>query len=279
MIIDTHTHAWKRWPYKPEVPDYQSRGIVEQLLYEMDQSGVDIAVIICAEIDNNPDNNDYIYECVRKYPNRLLQFADIDCSWSNTYHTNGAEDRLTKAAVKYSLKGYTHYLRDDDDCSWFFSDEGKKFFQATEELGLIVSMALRPHHQAPLRKLAEQFPSIPFICHHISGVRADEPLPYSMLREVLASAKVPNIYIKISGFTYVSKLSWDYPYIDTEWIVKAIYEHFGPSRLCWGSDYPVVRSFMTYRQALEVFRTHCTFIPEFDKTEILGATMQRLLTE
>ena len=279
MIIDSHTHAWKIWPYKPAVPDEQSRGNVEQLIYEMDQSGVDVAILICAQIDNNPDNNDYISERVRKYPSRLLQFADIDCSWSRTYHTSGAADRLAKASVKYSLKGYTHYLRDDDDCSWFFSDEGKKFFQTTEELGLIASIALVPHQQAPLRKLAEQFPSIPFLCHHMSGAKANEPSPYPKFKEILASAKVPNIYIKVSGFAYVSQLSWDYPYYDTERILKAIYEHFGSSRLCWGSDYPVVRSSMTYRQSLEVLRSHCMFIPEFDKTEILGATMQRLLTE
>ena len=44
-----------------------------------------------------------------------------------------------------------------------------------------------------------------------------------------------------------------------------------------GSDYPVVRNFMTYQHALEAFRTHCTFIPEVDKAEILGGTLERLL--
>ncbi|HGJ67246.1 TPA: amidohydrolase [bacterium] len=277
MIIDSHTHAWEIWPYQPQVPDEKSRGIVEQLLYEMDQCGVNVAILVCAQIDKNPNNNDYVYDCVRKYPDRLLQFADIDCSWSKTYHTAGADDRLMKASVKYSLKGYTHYLRYNDDCSWFFSDDGRKFFEATEKLGLVAGIAMSPHQQAPLRKLAQQFPAIPFLCHHFSGIKANEQLPYPLLREVLSSAKVPNIYIKVSGFGYVSEM--DYPYKDTEWIVKAIYEHFGSSRLCWGSDYPVVRNYMTYRQSLEVFRTHCTFIPEFDKTEILGVTLHRLLTE
>ena len=34
---------------------------------------------------------------------------------------------------------------------------------------------------------------------------------------------------------------------------------------------------MTYRQSLEAFRTHCTFIPDKDKELILGRNMQRLL--
>ncbi len=279
MIIDSHTHAWPRWPYQPPVPDDESRGKVEQLLHEMERNGVDQAVLVCARIDRNPDNNDYIFECIKRYPNRLIQFADVDCSWTATYHTPGAADRLAEAADKYRLKGYTHYLKGNDDGSWFFSDEGKRFFQTTADRGLIASIAMGPHQQAPLRKLAEQFPSIPFLCHHMSGAKAGEETPHPKLNGILASAKIPNIYIKMSGFAYVSQVSWDYPFSDTSWIVRAIYEHFGPDRLCWGSDYPVVRSYMTYQHALEAFRTHCPFIPEADKAKILGGTLHRLLTE
>jgi len=279
MIIDSHTHTWLKWPYQPKVPDEESRGKVEQLLYEMDQVVVDMAVVVCARIDHNPDNNDYVFDCVRSYTDRLIQFADVDCFWTKTYHTKGASERLAESAIKYSLKGYTHYLREDDDCSWFFSEEGKKFFKATADLGLIASIALAPHQQVALRKIAEQFPEIPFLCHHMSLAKSGEQSPYPKLKNILASAKVPNIYVKVSGFAYVSQVPWDYPFYDTGWVVRALYEHFGPGRLCWGSDYPVVRSFMTYRQSLEVLRTHCTFITGEDKTLILGGTLHRLLTE
>ena len=94
MIIDSHTHAWRRWPYQPPVPDPESRGIAEQLLWEMDRHGVDKAVLVCARIEHNPDNNDYVAECVRCYPERLVQFADVDCSWTKTYHIPGAASRL-----------------------------------------------------------------------------------------------------------------------------------------------------------------------------------------
>ena len=45
-IIDSHTHAWQYWPYEPPVPDHESRGKVEQLLWEMDRVGVDKAVLV-----------------------------------------------------------------------------------------------------------------------------------------------------------------------------------------------------------------------------------------
>ena len=79
MIIDSHSHAWHHWPYKPEVPDSTSHGIAEQLLWEMDRNKVDRAVLVCAQIDHNLDDNDYVAACVARYPDRLVQFADVDC--------------------------------------------------------------------------------------------------------------------------------------------------------------------------------------------------------
>ena len=69
------------------MPDHNSRGRVEQLLWEMDRHGVDKAVLVCARIEHNPHNNDYVAEQIRTYPDRLVQFADVDCSWSEEYHT------------------------------------------------------------------------------------------------------------------------------------------------------------------------------------------------
>ena len=161
MIIDSHTHAWPRWPYQPPVPDDESRGKVEQLLHEMDLHDVDKAVLICARIDRNPENNAYVAACVKRYPERLIQFADVDCSWTDTYHTDGAAERLKGAAETYGLKGYTHYLRGEDNGDWFFTEEGQRFFQTTADLGLIASIAMGSHQHEALCKLASAVSNCP----------------------------------------------------------------------------------------------------------------------
>jgi len=279
MIIDSHTHAWETWPYEPPVPDPESRGRVEQLLWEMDRSGVERAVLVCARIDHNPGNNEYAADCVRRYPDRLVQFADVDCSWSDTYHAPGGAARLSAAADAYGLKGFTHYLKSDTD--WFETEEALAFFAMAAERRLIASLALGPVWQPALRQLARRFPSVPFLCHHMAGARAPEKgtqaQPSPQLEEILLSAEVPNIYVKLSGFHYVSRVSWDYPYPDTIPVVRRLYESFGAERLCWGSDYPVVRDQMTYRQAVEAFRTHCPFVPAAEHAKILGGNLGRLL--
>ncbi|MBV7336562.1 amidohydrolase [Chloroflexi bacterium TSY] len=275
MIIDSHCHAWTRWPYQPPVPDDTQRARVEQLLHEMSINDVDQAAIVCAQIDHNPDNNAYVAEEVARYPDKLHQIADVDCSWSDTYHTSGAADRLRDAATRWSLKGFTHYLRHNDDAAWLYSEDGVAFFQTAVELNLIASIAGAPHHQPAIRKVAERFPALPILCHHLAGVKVGNE---NGLKEVLASATLPNIYIKLSGFYYATiGERWEYPYVDTHDIVRAEYEHFGPRRMCWGSDFPVIRTWLTYRQSIEAFRTHCDFVPEDDQAWILGKNLGALL--
>lgn len=279
MIVDSHTHAWNRWPYQPPVPDQETRGRSEQLLHEMDLNGVQQAVVICAQIDHNPANNDYVASQITRYPDRLIQFADVDSSWSPHHHTAGAAKRLTKAADTWPIRGFTHYLREDDTGEWLTSAEGSALFEVAAERRLVASIACHPHQQPAIREAAIRAPTVPILCHHLSGIRSGRDTTRRDLDNVLASAQIANIHIKVSGFAYCTQMNWEYPYSDTMWIMRSLYEHFGAHRLCWGSDYPVVRFFMTYRQALEALRTHCPFIPEADKNVILGGTLHALLAE
>src|SRR5439155_6245506 len=132
--------------------------------------------------------------------------------------------------------------------------------------------------QPILRRLAVQFSDITFLCHHMGYPVVDEGPDGPALRAILASAVRPNIHIKLSGFHYAAPVGWEYPRTPSRYIVEALYDQFGPERLYWGSDYPVVRWAMTYRQALEIIRTHCSaFIPPPDMERILGSSLFDLL--
>jgi L-fuconolactonase len=278
VIVDSHCHAWRYWPYTPAVPDPESRPVVEQLLFEMDHCGVDQAVLVAARIDHNPDNNDYAFECVQQFSDRLYQFADVDCMWTSTYHTPGAAERLADAVRTYNLRGFTHYVDADDDGSWFVSDDGQAFLKTAADLNQIVSIHLPVNLQPALRQLSEQFPDTAFICHHMGYPITEQGPDGAALNAILQSAERPNIHIKLSGFHYAAPVGWEYPHEPSRYIVRALYEAFGPERLHWGSDYPVVRWAMTYRQALEVIRTHCAdIIPPVDMERVLGSSLHDLL--
>jgi L-fuconolactonase len=277
MIIDAHCHAWEHWPYDPPVADPETRGRLGQLVYEMDAAGVDQALLVCAQISHNPENNAYAAGAARAYPGRIHLVADLDCEWSETYHTPGAAERLRKMNARFGLKGFTHYLKRDEDGAWLHSDEGQAVFAAAEELGLLASLACYPHQQPAVREAARLYPDVRVLLHHLGLTHVGAHSQLENLRQVLESAQAANIYVKVSGFAYPAKQGWEYPYPEAQETLRALYEHYGPRRLLWGSDYPVVNYFMTYRQSLEVLRTHCDFIPAVEKELILGQNLARLL--
>lgn len=277
MIVDSHTHAWAIWPYDETVPDPTTRGSVEHLLYEMDQNGVAEAVLVSARIEFNPANNEYCAAAVRKYPTRLHQFADVDCSWSPEYHMPGAVERLRRAAETLPIKGFTHYVAEPD--GWFGSDEGRAFFRYAAERKLIASIAMGPAWADALGAICAEFPDLVVLLHHMGGIgEKDGP---EALAAITGLARHPNVHIKFSGFHYASGLEegWDYPHDEGMWIAKGLYEAFGGRRLCWGSDFPALTRALSYKQALEIVRRHCDFIAPADLPLILGTNLKRLLEQ
>ncbi len=276
MIIDAHCHAWQHWPYRPAVPDAQTRASAERLLWEMDQAGVAQAVLIAADIDHNPDNNHFTAASAQASSGRLLAFPAVDCRWHATHHTPGADARLREVVRQLNPAGFTHYLNEDRDPAWLLSQDGLAFFAAAEALRLIVSLACGAQQMPTVCQLAARFPGTPFLIHHLGRVKV-EPLDEPGLQALLDAAATPNIHVKLSGFGYALPDGWNFPCRATQPLVKALYEQFGATRLCWGSDYPVSQRYMTYRQTLEIVRSHCSFISASDMKMILGGTLRRLL--
>ena len=268
-ILDSHCHAWRRWPYSPVVPDETSRGTVELLLHEMDVHGVDQALVVCASIERNPDNVRYVAAARELHPERLHLVADLDCHWSPTYHAPGSAERLRVLDDRYPLTGFTHYLKDEND-GWLRGEEANVLFALAAEHRLIVSLGASPGWHADLRALARRHPSVPVLCNSLGGVRASPGVDAEGLEEVLASAEVASIYLKVAGFPYASARDWDYPWPDACEALERLAEAYGPGRLCWGSDFPASTRFCTFRQSLEVVRSHCPFFGAEDLRDVLG---------
>ena len=102
-------------------------------------------------------------------------------------------------------------------------------------------------------------------------------LDLESLDPLLRSAAVPNIYIKVSGFHYAATAQWDYPWPSVVRAFELLYNEFGANRLCWASDFPASSRYCTYRQTVEVVRSHCGFLSAADLDAIFGGTLQTIL--
>jgi predicted TIM-barrel fold metal-dependent hydrolase len=284
VIIDSHCHAWRAWPYDKSVPDPDHRGSIEALLYEMDTHGVEHATVVCARIGNsaggegfgNEDNNDYVSAFARKHPDRITAWVDIDCIWRKEHHTPGAIKRMIQELDRNEAHGFTHYVGEED--GWFTSDEGREFFQVAAERKVIASMAIGPAWLPALQQVAQDNPTLPILIHHMSFPGNNQgTYSTSDIAALVKCAEQPNIGVKISGFNYNSFEKWNFPYADSQRLFKTIVEAFGAHRLYWGSDFPASRDMLTYTQAIEVLRSSVDSITTAEKNLILGENLHELL--
>ena len=284
MIADSHCHAWRRWPYDTKVPDPDHRGSIEALLYEMDTHGVERAAVVCARIGagnggngyGNDDNNTYVSTFAQKHPDRISAWVDFDCVWRTEHHTPGAPKRLQAELEINRAKGFTHYVEARND-GWLLTDEGHACFELAAKLQVVASLSISPAWLSDLRTIAQLYPTLPFLIHHMGGISCNSPTYSSDVMELVKCAAVPNINLKISGFNYSSALKWNFPYNDSQELFRSIYAAFGETRLFWASDFPASRDLLTYTQAIEVLRMHCNFVPQTAMELILGDNLNRLL--
>ncbi len=284
MIFDSHCHAWRNWPYDDRVPGVQSYGSAEALLWEMDANGIDRAAVVCARLGHevsaacsNDDNNDYVAAVVRDHPDRLVMVADVDGPWTPAeYHRPGATKRLREASERYGLSAFTHYVTQEND-GWLRSDDGREFFATAAELDLIASLAFSPAWLADLRDVALAHPTMPLLLHHQGMVPLTSPTFAADLATVLSNADLPNLYIKLSGFHYLARHGWDFPFRDVqERVLRPLIAAFGSGRLLWGSDFSAARRYITYTQSLEVVRSRAAEFTQDELDLVLGGTLEEL---
>ena len=113
--------------------------------------------------------------------------------------------------------------------------------------------------------MARTYPDLPILLHHLAGVPGWADGVADGLRRVLPTLELPNVWVKVSGFTYGRGDPDVYPDASVIDVIQAFYDSWGPQRLVWGSDSPMVPERMTYGQALDVVRQHCAFIPQPDR--------------
>jgi L-fuconolactonase len=278
VIFDAHCHVWERWPYQPAVPDPDSRARAGQLLYEMDAAGVERAIVICASIVDNPRNVDHAMAEAARHAGRLVVFPDLESRWHPHYGTPGAAQRLEQALARWDFPGFTLYLDEQADGAWLTGPEGAAFFALAAERRLIASLSVMPHQMPAVSQLAAAQPTLPILLHHHAFLGPRSASTPDAARLVAAGARHPNIFIKLSGMGNVAAPDDEYPYPALRWVRDTIRNAYGPHRLVWGSDYPVSRRHMTYRQALAMTTRHGGFT-DGDLLAILGGTMNRLLAE
>jgi predicted TIM-barrel fold metal-dependent hydrolase len=116
-------------------------------------------------------------------------------------------------------------------------------------------------------------------CHEGAGLEEQDsgdlapPIPPPYFDSVLALARYANCHLMLSGHYAYSTAG--YPYLDLGDMATRSLAAFGPDRLLWGSDYPLVADDPGYAETLSVI-DHLLDVDSDARARIRGGNAVRL---
>jgi predicted TIM-barrel fold metal-dependent hydrolase len=258
LVVDAQVHIWGSGP--PTNPAHRQVTVLskDELLKEMDEAGVDAALIHPPGWD--PNSNELAVEAARQHPNRLAILGNfpLDQPESRTL-IDGWKSRPGMLGLRFTfLQPHQRSWPTDGTIDWLWP--------AAERAGLPV--ALMASQFLPLvGQVAERHPGLRLIVDHLGAVSGTkDEAAFANLPQLLALAKYPNVALKATGAPSYS--SEPYPYRNIHPYLRQMYDAFGPERMFWGTD--ITRMPCSWRQCVTLFTEELPWLTDADKELIMG---------
>ena len=143
--------------------------------------------------------------------------------------------------------------------------------EALGQFGLSYDLLIFEKHLPQTAALVDRHPNQIFILDHIAKPRIGDGAISPWRENIIDLARRQNVYCKLSGM--VTEANWKgwtrqqiAPYIDV------VLEAFGPRRLMFGSDWPLVTLASTYGRWLETVRKAISHLSDVEQSWILWRT-------
>jgi L-fuconolactonase len=265
-IIDPHVHVWKHDPAFPfaegaRVPERDAAP--ETLLGLMKANGVEKTVII--QVIHYRYDNRYLASVLKRYPGTFRGVCRVDPL------DPAAPDHLAKHTAE-GFRGVRLSPGGNASGDWFRGPLMPPLWKRCHELKVPMTVLAPVTRMPEVGALLEKTPDLTTVIDHMADCPVDQP---AELEKLIALKRYPNVFVKISHTWSLSKEP--YPWKDTHAQVKRLYDAFGPQRLMWATDWPIVEnSHATYAQALSVVRDEMKFLNADDEAWILSKTIERV---
>ena len=146
--------------------------------------------------------------------------------------------RLEHLAQNPLLRGIRPMMQNESDPDWMLQATVGASFLAIEANGLTFDALVQPHQLQTLTRLIDRYPDVPVVIDH-GGKPAIATGGYQpWADDIRALSARPQVMCKLSGLlTEAGPRTTD---ADLRPYVEHLLDCFGPARLMWGSDWPVL---------------------------------------
>jgi len=235
LAIDTHVHFWKYdmkrdgWitgDMKLLRQDY----LPEHIALNFKRNNVESCVAV--QVDQSELETHFLIELAKTHPIIRGVVGWVDFRAANI------EDRLHYFSAHPIIKGWRHIVQAEPD-DFLLGKDFQRGVSKLKPFNQTYDILIYHSQLASALAFVRQLPEQKLVLDHCAkpDIRMKELQKWkSYIQEIAA---YPNVYCKLSGlFTEAAWKNWSasdfYPYLDV------VFDSFGPDRLMFGSDWPVM---------------------------------------
>ncbi len=189
---------------------------------------------------------------------------------------NAGGEHLARFAANPKLKGVRHVVHDEPDDDFILRADFNEGVARLKEYHLLYDILIFWKHLPQTIRFVDRHPDQPFVVDHIAKPRISTAgFDQEWAAGIRELAKRAHVSIKVSGMlTEVRDAQWDLamlqPYFDT------VFEAFGPQRVMYGSDWPVLLLREPYDVWAKTAEQLAAALSDDEKTAFWGGNAKRI---
>jgi L-fuconolactonase len=246
MKIDAHQHCWRTarndygWLTPALAPLYRDF-MPTDLVPLLKRCGVEKTILVQAA--PTEAETEFLLALARE-----TEFVAGVVGWVD-FTARDVIDQITRLAKDPLLVGLRPMVQDITDDDWLLRADLKPAFRALVAHDLVFDALVRPRHLSRLLVVLDRNPELTVVVDHAAKpeIRLNRFVPWGA--DIAAIGARPNTACKLSGLVTEASPTW------TQSDLKPVVEHvlgvFGPNRILWGSDWPVVTMAVSYERWYE----------------------------
>jgi L-fuconolactonase len=190
---------------------------------------------------------------------------------------------LERWAKHRAFKGVRPMLQDLPDPQWIAHGPHPSMVEALIHQGLRLDALVKPPHLAPLIRFVERWPDLKVVIDHAAkpvlreGWQADWVAPWRSGMAALAAH--PQVCCKFSGLLTEADASQITSPEAAAGLIAPVWDEllqrFGPARLMWGSDWPVLNLVSDYGRWADIAGRFIDLLALADRQAVWGGTAER----
>lgn len=260
MTIDAHHHLWKYnnrdylW-MSDAMTGLRRNFLVPELEHVMRESGVEATIAVQAR--QTTEETAWLLGLAARHP-----FIRGVVGWVPLGELDAAPI-LERFAQHPRLKAVRHVLHDEPDDFYMLRDDFNLGVDMLQSYGLAYDILIFERHLPQTIEFVDRHPGQIFVVDHIAKPRIRDGMLSPWQERIRELAKRENVYCKVSGMA--TEANWNTwspdilrPYFDV------VLSAFGPKRLMFGSDWPVLTLAGDYKTWMNTFRS---FVCELSSDE------------